>query len=160
MEIAHELISIVSKVSPILGSAIAGPAGAFVMSLISGMFGVSNADSDKLAQVISNDPDYEIKIKKIETDHIQNIRNIELQEYQLEVQDRDSARKYNIQNHDWVVTIIAIGYSTLYAILVILDALSIIPVKQAELLNLFSIAMIIVNYYLGSSHTERKRKQE
>ncbi len=156
MEIANELFSIVSKVSPVLGSAIGGPAGAFVMTLISKMFGVDSLDTGKLAEAISNDPDYEIKLRQIEAQHIQSVKNIELQQYQLEIQDRDSARKNNMQHHDWVVPIIAIGYSSLYAGLVILDALSILPIKDSAMLNMFSIAMIIVNFYLGSSHGERR----
>lgn len=59
------LISLISKVSPILGSALAGPAGGIVGSLISSALGVDMNNKDDVAKKL-DDPECVAKLKEVE----------------------------------------------------------------------------------------------
>jgi hypothetical protein len=160
MNISSELINVISKASPILAGALSTPASSLILSLICKTFGINTSDHSNLVDVIKDDPQATIKLKELENMHEQYIKNLELQQYQLEVQDRDNARRFSLQTHDWVLPIIAIGYSFLFTAMLVLDGLAIFPVKSDIMTDLYSIAMIIVNFYLGSSHGERRAQNK
>lgn len=63
--IPDTLISVISKVSPVLGSALAGPAGGIVGSLISSVIGVDMNKHDEVVQKLQ-DPDCVAKLKELE----------------------------------------------------------------------------------------------
>lgn len=63
--IPYNLVSIVSKVSPVLGSALAGPAGGIVGSLISSVIGADMKDQNDVAKKL-DDPDCVAKLKELE----------------------------------------------------------------------------------------------
>jgi len=61
-----DVISIISKVSPVLGSALGGPAGGAVGLLISKVLGVDLKKPDEVKNIIDNDPDSLNKLKELE----------------------------------------------------------------------------------------------
>jgi hypothetical protein len=63
--IPDAFVSLISKVSPILGSALAGPAGGIVGSLISNALGVDMDKHDEVAKKLE-DPGCVAKIKELE----------------------------------------------------------------------------------------------
>ncbi len=66
----NEVINIISKISPILGTALGGPIGGaagIVASLISkALGGVDMSDPTKVIEAIKNDPEAERKLKELE----------------------------------------------------------------------------------------------
>lgn len=159
MDIKGELISIVMKAAPSLAGALAGPAGALISTILSNAFNVGSDDPKAITTAIQSDPDHDIKLKALELQHEQVLKNMEVKHHELDTQDRANARLFNLQSHDWVLPIIAVGYSGLFAGLLLLDALKIFPINGGAMQDLYSIAMIIVNFYLGSSHGERRAQQ-
>lgn len=73
-----ELVKTVVHYAPILGTALAGPAGGAVGTLISNVFG--SDDKKELCDQIKADPDAEIKLKQIEEDHEIELKKLALQQ--------------------------------------------------------------------------------
>lgn len=62
----HDLSSIVGKAAPILGTLIAGPAGAAVGGLVASALGIAPATPDTVAQALTVNPDAAVKLAEIE----------------------------------------------------------------------------------------------
>lgn len=88
--------------SPLVASAIGGPAGTMVASLLSSVFGVT---PNELPARIALDPDAEVKIKKFELDNALELAKLSLSSYQTEVEDRKNARTVNTvsDRYPWFV---------------------------------------------------------
>jgi len=76
----NELASILKSVAPTLATAVLGPAGGAVVAALSSKLGVS-ADPVSLASALAN------------PEQLEKARQLELEWFKLEVQDKDSARK-------------------------------------------------------------------
>jgi len=147
-----ELLSLVANVAPLLGTALGGSAGTLIGSLIANAFGANPKDPNDIIKRLMSDPEYELKLQTLEMTHEETLKKLSNEHYAIEVQNITSARDYNAKVNDSVVHIIAIGYSGLFAVVFVLAALKIVEVDQSIFINIFSIAMIIINYYFGSSH--------
>lgn len=66
MSIYSSLVPIISKVSPILGSALGGPSGALVGSLISATLGVNMNKPEEILNKLDSDPSSLDKLKELE----------------------------------------------------------------------------------------------
>lgn len=66
MSIYSSIIPIISKVSPVLGSALGGPAGALVGSLISSTLGVDMNKPEEILNKLDSDPSSLDKLKELE----------------------------------------------------------------------------------------------
>jgi hypothetical protein len=88
----NELLSLLKGFAPALATAVAGPLGGAAVSAIAGKFGV--ADSvEAVAKAIAGDPDAALKLAEID-----------LKQFELENEDRASAREMQIaalQQEDW-----------------------------------------------------------
>jgi hypothetical protein len=73
-----ELVRIVAHFAPVLGTALAGPAGGMVGALISNAF--NSTQQQELVSQIKSDPDAEAKLKQIEADHEIDIKKLSLQQ--------------------------------------------------------------------------------
>ena len=155
-KIGKDLISIVTNSAPVLGTALGGPAGSIIGTLISNVFGGDSKDPSSVLKNLLSDPEYQIKLQQLEMEHEQTLKSLSVKQIEIEEKDRESARDYNAKINDGVVHIIAIGYSGLFAVIFVLTALSVIEIDSTIFMNIFSIAMIIVNYYFGSSHKKGK----
>ena len=88
----NELLSLLKGFAPALATAVAGPLGGAAVSAIAGKFGV--ADSvEAVAKAIAGDPDAALKLAEID-----------LKQFELENEDRASAREMQIaalQQESW-----------------------------------------------------------
>lgn len=66
MSIYSTLVPIISKVSPVLGNALGGPAGALVGSLISSTLGVDMNKPEEILNKLDSDPSSLDKLKELE----------------------------------------------------------------------------------------------
>lgn len=62
------LIDIVKNISPILGTALGGPAGGLVGTAIASLFGANPKDSEDLIKRINSDANAILKLKELELD--------------------------------------------------------------------------------------------
>jgi hypothetical protein len=86
--------SIVKSVAPILGTALGGPlAGTAIKVLAEGLLGNPNAsEQDVAAAVLSASPDQLLKLREIDATFKVKMRELEIDVYRIEVDDRKSAR--------------------------------------------------------------------
>lgn len=61
-----DVISIISKVSPVLGTALGGPAGGIIGSIISKVLGVDMKNPDSVQKALDEDPECANKLKELE----------------------------------------------------------------------------------------------
>ena len=147
-----DLNSLVTSIAPLLGSVLGGPSGAIAGSLIAGLFGADPKNPNEILQKIISTPDYEYKLQKLEQDHEENLKSMNVRIYEAEVDNLKNARDNNTKSNDGVVHVMAIGYSGLFAGIFIVSSLDIVKVDPVMFQFIYSIAMIIVNYYFGSSY--------
>lgn len=150
----NDVFSVVKKSAPILGDAIASssPIAGVALTLISKAFGANKNDPEDLLNKINADPEYQLKLTKIEYDHEESLLNIQESDYKTEVDDRKDARQRQVDLHDWVPTILAIGFLINYAaiqfycVMYTNDSTDIISARFQDVL------IMIMSYYFGSMH--------
>ncbi len=149
-----ELIPKITSYAPLLGSALGGPAGGLVGSLIANVFGADSSKISDLAKKIESDPDAEYKLKSLQF----QIAQINLQQYQAAVDDAKDARKRQIALHDHIPSVIAIAFVIMYAVIQYFVINH--PGQQDDIISarIQDIMVMIVGYYFGSAY--KRRKQE
>ena len=103
----NELLSLLKGFAPALATAVAGPLGGAAVSAIAGKFGV--ADSvEAVAKAIAGDPDAALKLAEID-----------LKQFELENEDRASAREMQIaalQQESWFAKNFLYIFTSLWSI--------------------------------------------
>lgn len=78
-----ELVDIVVKYSPILGAALAGPAGGMIGRLIATIFN-GKTDAQSIITAIKSDPEAELKLKKLEAEHEEELKKLSVKQSALD----------------------------------------------------------------------------
>lgn len=93
MSIINSLREAVEDYSPLIASAIsvANPAAGAVLGLLGEAFGVPDKASD-IMKAVKSDPDALLKLKTVELNHQQMLREIAAENYKTSVEDRKDAR--------------------------------------------------------------------
>lgn len=81
----------VADSAPVLGSLLGGPAGGAAGALIASTLGTA-ANPEAVLERIKQDPDVLLKIKQLEADERQHIRELQISTLQAELADVQSAR--------------------------------------------------------------------
>lgn len=148
--------TIIKAGAPILGTAIGGPGGAIIASLIANAFGSDEKDLDSLAKTIQADPEAAMKLTAIQYQHEEAI-------YSLQNQDISNARQRQIDltkaigKSDWIVSILAILVTVgFFGCLLSVFTLRLDP-SGHDVLNVLCGVLgtgwvQIISYYFGSSH--------
>ncbi len=86
---------IIRSIAPTLGAALGGPmAGAATKFIAEKMLGKKNATQEEIAEVIMGaSPEQLVKLKELDHQFKLDMKNLEIDVYELEYKDRDSARK-------------------------------------------------------------------
>lgn len=82
----------VADAAPILGGILGGPAGGAAGALIASALGTSPNPDAVLSSITAN-PDMLLKVKQLESDERQHIRELQIQTLQAELTDVQDARK-------------------------------------------------------------------
>lgn len=147
-----DLIPVVSKVAPALGTALAGPAGGIVGSLLAQIFGASHDDPQELLNRIQSDPEAEYKIKSLQV----QLQQLDMQTYQTEVDDRKDARKRQVELKDHTPEVLAAAFVIIYAVIQYIAIQN--PSGQDDVISarVQDIMLMIISFYFGSMHKRRK----
>lgn len=147
--------------APLLGGALFGPAGAAVGSIIAAQFGVSpDATPDQVLTAIKGDPDAALKLREIETTHIERLQELENERLRIETADVQSAR--NVHKDSWVpwaltFTLVAMVSGIVAALLWVAipeDNKEVVYLVVGQLIGAFSTA---IAYWLGSSKSSASK---
>jgi hypothetical protein len=97
-----DLSKTVAKYAPLLGAVLPIPGGAVLGKVIADVFGGDVKNTEDLVKRIEGDPDAAIKIKTIESNERIEIEKLIVLKHQVEIEnevkDRDSARKFAVND--------------------------------------------------------------
>lgn len=92
-----DIKGVVGNIAPLLGTAIGGPAGGAIGTMVSTALGVDNTP-DAVAQALKTDPDAAVKLRKFELDNEADIRAHAFKVLDAELKDTQNAREHHKHN--------------------------------------------------------------
>ena len=155
--------NVVGAVAPTLGSALGGPLGGQAASVIASVLGCSPEPKAINQAIQAASPEQMLELKKAEQSFELQMKELEVDVFKLEVQDKSDARgKFS---KDWTARIMGtavVGGFLGYIFLVTLQP----PEQNSEaLINLVlgylgGLASAVVSFYFGASNTGSKEDGE
>lgn len=151
------LTNIVGSVAPTLGAALGGPLGGMAGDVISKVLGVDNNPASLEKAIASASPEQLMEIKKAEIAFEKQMKELDVDIYKLETQEKQDARKHF--SKDWTARIIGVamvGGFLGYIFLVTLQP----PEQNSEaLINLVlgylgGLASAVISFYFGASNKQ------
>lgn len=151
------LSNIVGSVAPTLGAALGGPLGGMAGDVISKVLGVDNNPASLEKAIASASPEQLMEIKKAEIAFEKQMKELDVDIYKLETQEKQDARKHF--SKDWTARIIGVamvGGFLGYIFLVTLQP----PEQNSEaLINLVlgylgGLASAVISFYFGASNKQ------
>lgn len=149
--------NIIGSVAPTLGTALGGPLGGMAGDVISKILGVDNNPASLEKAIAAATPEQLMEIKKAEKEFEAKMKELDVDLYKLETQEKQDARK--TFSKDWTARIIGIamvGGFLGYIFLVTLQP----PEQNSEaLINLVlgylgGLASAVISFYFGASNKE------
>lgn len=147
--------------APLLGGALFGPAGAAVGSIIAGKFGVSpESTPEQVLAAINGDPDAALKLRKIETTHIERLQELENERLRIETADVQSAR--NVHQHHWMPSAITMVMCAMFGMIVGALFIWAIPGENKDIVvymagQVSGILTSCVTYWVGSTRASANK---
>ncbi len=162
-----DLIQTVAKFAPVVGTALGGPFGGAIGTLIATAFNADPADEKEIINKINNDPDAKFKLItlegeiKLESEKLQNemaqaVLTDNRERETIAYEDRKSARGREQEVKDKMPMILGIGILVIYAVIQLYvlsheDANDNISGRVQDLI------IYVVGYYFGSSVGSRRK---
>lgn len=151
----------ISVGAPLLGGALFGPAGAAVGSIIAGKFGVSpDATPDQVLTAINGDPDAALKLRKIETDHVEHLQALENERLRIETADVQNAR--SVHQHHWMPSVLTLSLMVMFACAFNALLFMVLPDGNRDMVN-FMLGQLsgwlsgAVVYWVGSTRASANK---
>ena len=166
MDLLKQFGPLLGQLAPSIATALGGPlAGMAVKALSSGLLGHDAGTEEEVSNALAAaTPDQLAAIKKIDADFASRMKELDIDLQKIFADDRDSARKMQIANKDWVPKALAIV--TTVGFFAILDWLLVNGMpktgSEALLMMLGSLGTAwggIINFYYGSSAGSEAKNQ-
>ena len=151
------LTNIIGSVAPTLGTALGGPLGGMAGDAISKVLGCDNDPVSLEKAIATATPEQLLEIKKVEKEFEAKMKELDVDLYKLETQEKQDARK--TFSKDWTARITGIamvGGFLGYIFLVTLQP----PEQNSEaLINLVlgylgGLASAVISFYFGASNKQ------
>lgn len=159
--IGSNLIGIVRGTAPILGTVLGSPLAGVALSLIANCFGGNPKDIGDLLNKIKLDANASVKLREIELQHQEILQHIASHDFEIEVQDKEDARKYGYLYKDFLLHMsyfVTVGF---FAALFLLFIPLTISESEKNLLSML-VGMLaskwqtIIDFFYGSSRYQRQ----
>ena len=149
--------NMVGALAPTLGSALGGPLGGQAASVIAGVLGCQSDPKSINKAIQAATPEQMLELKKAEQGFELQMKELEVDVFKLEVQDKQDARgKFS---KDWTARIM--GMATVGGFLGYIFLITLQPpeANSEALVNLIlgylgGLASAIVSFYFGASHKQ------
>jgi hypothetical protein len=156
------LKNVVGSVAPTLGTALGGPLGGMASKVICEVLGCQDNPKAINNAIQQATPDQMMELKKAEKEFEAQMKQLEIDVFKLEVQDKQDARgKFS---KDWTARIM--GIATLGGFLGYIFLVTIQPPEQNSeaLINLVlgylgGLASAVISFYFGASNTSDKGQE-
>lgn len=149
--------SIVGAVAPTLGTALGGPLGGAAVSAIAGALGCEPNERAVEKAVQSATPEQLAEIKKAELAFEARMKELDVDIFKLETQDKQDARKHFAK--DWTAKLIGLIMVTFFCSYIAM--ITVMPPEQnsMELINLVlgymgGLVSAVVSFYFGASQKQ------
>ena len=154
-----KLKNILGSLAPTLGAALGGPIGGQAGQILSSILGVPNNPKSIESAMQNITAEQMIELKKAEQDFEVQMKELEVDVFALEVQDKQDARgKFS---RDWTARIM--GIATVGGFLGYIFLVTLQPPEQNSeaLINLVlgylgGLASAVISFYFGASNTPDK----
>jgi hypothetical protein len=155
------LESYITRVAPLLGTALGGPVGGVIGTLISSVFGVDSNNPDDLLNKVSSDPDAKTKLIALQNQHQEFLQNQVLEQYKVQASDLADARSRQVQLaqmgiHEWIMPTLSLMSMIQFWAYIVFCKYYNSAIDVTILTDLFAMAFMAFTFYFGSSHGERK----
>lgn len=147
--------------APLLGGALFGPAGAAVGSIIAGKFGVSpESTPEQVLAAINGDPDAALKLREIETTHVERLQELENEKLRIETADVQSAR--SVHQHHWMPSVLTLSLMVMFACAFNALLFMVLPDGNRDMVN-FMLGQLsgwlsgAVVYWVGSTRASANK---
>lgn len=153
---------LIGGAAPMIGTALAGPAGTAIGTLVSSALGVEN-NPDAVAKAIQSDPDALLKLKQLETDNAKDLRANVLKMADIELKDVQNARDNN--KHSSMPAIICCSLTGMVALgAAALFTLNIPPANE-QIANLLFGALLAkwgdsIAFWVGTSRSSAEKTRQ
>ncbi len=157
--------SLVKTIAPTIGTALLGPAGGIAVKYLGEKFlGKSDATEQDVAEaVLSASPEKLLDLKKMDADFKVRMRELDIDVFKLEVQDRQSARELAKINM-WPQIILSVLYTVGYFVMLGLfmaGKINVVTEFKAEfniVLGVMTAAQVkIMDFWFGSSSGSKEK---
>lgn len=151
----------ISVGAPLLGGALFGPAGAAVGSIIAGKFGLPlDSTPDQVLTAIDGDPEAALKLRQIETTHVERLQELENERLRIETADVQSAR--NVHQHHWMPSAITMVMCAMFGMIVGALFIWAIPGENKDIIvymagQVSGILTSCVTYWVGSTRASANK---
>lgn len=157
--------SVIRGVAPTLGAALGGNVGKAALEAVSrAILGRDDAPETEIEAALAKGATFEqiAKLKEAELDFQKRLAELDVDLAKLEVQDRDSARRRQVDMHDWTPNVLAVVILIGYAVVQwrVLQA----PIPEANrdivmrtLGTLDFVLATVVGFFYGTSLGSRRK---
>ena len=153
--------TVIKAGTPLLGGALFGPAGSVIASTISGKFGMSpESTPDQVLTAIKGDPDAALKLRQIETTHVERLQELENERLRIETADVQSAR--NVHQHHWMPSVLTLSLMVMFACAFNALLFMVLPDGNRDMVN-FMLGQLsgwlsgAVVYWVGSTRASANK---
>lgn len=161
MDWKHVGNAVIKAGAPLLGGALFGPAGSVIASIISGNLGMSpDATPDQVMAAIKGDPDAALKLRQIETDHVERLQELGNERLRIETADVQNAR--TAHQHHWMPSAITMVMCAMFGAIVGALFIWAIPGENKDIVvymagQVSGILTSCVTYWVGSTRASANK---
>ena len=148
---------IVGAVAPTLGTALGGPLGGAAASVISQVLGCENDPRSMEKALQAATPEQLAEIKKAELDFEARMKELDVDVFRLEAEDKQDARKHFAK--DWTAKLIGLIMVIFFCSYIAM--ITVMPPEQnsMELINLVlgymgGLVSAVISFYFGASQKQ------
>lgn len=157
------LKGLVGGIAPTLGATLGGPLGATAGKVIAEVLGCDPSPQAIDARMREATADDLVKIKEAELKYAAKMKELGVDMFELEVQDKQDARRYF--SSDWTARIIGVLMVLFFCSYI--GMITIMPPEQnsMELINLVlgylgGLVSAIISFYFGASQSQSNEKTD
>lgn len=149
--------SIVGAVAPTLGTALGGPLGGAAVSMLADALGCEPDERSVTKAVQAASPEQLAEIKKAELSFEARMKELDVDIFNLETQDKQDARKHFAK--DWTAKLIGLIMVTFFCGYIAMITLMPPEQNSMELINLVlgymgGLVSAVVSFYFGASQKQ------
>lgn len=152
----------IAGVAPTIAKAIGGPFAGAAVAAAAAALGVEPKEDALEAKVQNLTAGDLVKLKEAEQAFQVEMRKLDVDEARVGNEDRANARQREIELHDWVTPILALGVFVLFTFVVWHLQRSSVPIENRDAFNqvlgiLYAAVTGVLGYYFGSSMGSRNK---